>query len=186
MVHLAGIDQVFAFAAAEIDTVPIIAVQREAGDRQRFALGAGLLDPVVASAGGVGAVTHLRDNSLQPDFAGVGVHLAAVDIEALAELDVGAVNDLLEVGLAFDQRQPPEIATIEVKEIECDEHDLLRKTENSVVPFSAGTTTSPSMIAEPALMCQASSAIFRKRVVQSLPRRVNTLTASLARWTWTR
>ena len=31
------------------------------------------------------------------------------------------------------------------------------------------TTTSPSMIAEPALMCQASSAIFRKRLVQSLP-----------------
>ena len=52
-------------------------------------------------------------------------------------------------------------------------------TEKSVVPSAAGTTTSPSMIAEPALMCQASSAIFLKRLVQSLPRRVNTLTAAL-------
>src|SRR5258708_4428808 len=33
-------------------------------------------------------------------------------------------------------------------------------------------TTSPSMIAEPALTCQASEAIFLKRFVQSLPRRV--------------
>jgi hypothetical protein len=46
------------------------------------------------------------------------------------------------------------------------------RTEKSVVPSSAGTTTSPSMIADPALMCQASDAIFRKRLVQSLPRRV--------------
>jgi hypothetical protein len=36
----------------------------------------------------------------------------------------------------------------------------------------AGTTTSPSMIVDPALMCQASSAIFLNRLVQSLPRRV--------------
>src|ERR1700680_2667703 len=34
------------------------------------------------------------------------------------------------------------------------------------------------MIADPALMCQASAAIFRKRLVQSLPRRVKTLTAA--------
>ena len=42
----------------------------------------------------------------------------------------------------------------------------------SVVPSVAGTTTSPSMIVDPALMCQASSAIFLNRLVQSLPRRV--------------
>jgi hypothetical protein len=41
-----------------------------------------------------------------------------------------------------------------------------------VVLFSPGTTTSPSMIADPAPMCHASSAILRKRFVQSLPRRV--------------
>jgi hypothetical protein len=56
-------------------------------------------------------------------------------------------------------------------------------TEKSVVPSAAGTTISPSMIAEPALMCQASSAIFLKRLVQSLPRRVNTRMLTLARWT---
>ena len=47
-------------------------------------------------------------------------------------------------------------------------------TEKSVAPLVAGTTTSPSMIAEPALMCQASSTILRKWLVQSLPRRVKT------------
>ena len=60
------------------------------------------------------------------------------------------------------------------------------RTEKSVVPSSAGTTISPSMIAEPAAMCQASSATFLKRLVQSWPRRVNIFTASLARWIWTR
>ena len=44
-----------------------------------------------------------------------------------------------------------------------------------MVAFSPGTTTSPSMIAEPAAMCQASSAILRKRLVQSLPRLVHGL-----------
>jgi hypothetical protein len=46
------------------------------------------------------------------------------------------------------------------------------KTEKSVVPSAADATTSPSMIAEPAPMCQASEAIFLKRWVQSYPRRV--------------
>src|SRR4051812_21855006 len=46
-------------------------------------------------------------------------------------------------------------------------------TEKSVVPSAAGTTTSPSMTAEPALRCHASAAILRKRLVQSMPRRVN-------------
>src|SRR4051812_27749790 len=126
MVDLAGVDQVLAFAAANVDSIPIIAVEGEAGDRQRLALGAGLLDPVVASAGRVEAIPYLRDNALQADLAGVGIHVRAVDLEALAELDVSAVDDLLEVGLAFDQRQPPKIATIEVKEIERDQHDLDR------------------------------------------------------------
>jgi hypothetical protein len=54
-----------------------------------------------------------------------------------------------------------------------------------VVPFEGGTTTSPSMIAEPALMCHASDATFLKRSVQSLPYRVKTWTAASLRWTWT-
>ena len=79
--------------------------QREAGDGQRLALGAGLLDPVVAAADGVAAVAHLGDDALEPDLAGVGEHLAAVDLEAFAELDVGAGDDLLQLRLALDQRQ---------------------------------------------------------------------------------
>jgi hypothetical protein len=60
------------------------------------------------------------------------------------------------------------------------------RTEKSVVPSAAGTTISPSMMAEPAAMCQASAATFLKRLVQSLPRRVKTVTASFTRWTCTR
>jgi hypothetical protein len=43
MVDLAGIDQVIALAAADIDAVPIVAVERKAGDGQRLALRAGFL-----------------------------------------------------------------------------------------------------------------------------------------------
>ena len=35
-----------------------------------------------------------------------------------------------------------------------------------MVPSAAGTTTSPSTIADPALTCQASEAIFLKRFVR--------------------
>jgi hypothetical protein len=41
-------------------------------------------------------------------------------------------------------------------------------TEKSVVPSVAGTTTSPSTIAEEALIRNASFAIFLNRLVQSL------------------
>jgi hypothetical protein len=56
MIDLAGVDQVVAFAAADIDAVPVVAVEGETGNRQRLSLGTGLLDPVIAPAGGVGAV----------------------------------------------------------------------------------------------------------------------------------
>ncbi|MGY4372672.1 hypothetical protein ACVWZ3_000311 [Bradyrhizobium sp. i1.3.6] len=59
-------------------------------------------------------------------------------------------------------------------------------TEKSVVPSAAGTTISPSMTAELALICQASWATFLKRCVQSWPRRVKIFAASFAKWTWTR
>jgi hypothetical protein len=38
VVDLAGIDQVAAFTAADIDAVPLVAIEREPGDRQRLAL----------------------------------------------------------------------------------------------------------------------------------------------------
>ena len=53
-------------------------------------------------------------------------HLAALDLEAFAELDVGAVDDLLQFGLALDQRQLPKIAAVQIEQIERDQHDLGR------------------------------------------------------------
>jgi hypothetical protein len=50
VVDLAGIDQVAALVAADIEAVPIVAVEREACNCQGLALGAGLLYPVVAPA----------------------------------------------------------------------------------------------------------------------------------------
>jgi hypothetical protein len=51
MVDLAGVDQILALAPAEIDAVPLSAVDRKARDGQRLTLRAGLLDPVIATAG---------------------------------------------------------------------------------------------------------------------------------------
>ena len=50
MVDLTGINQIGALAPADIDPVPFVAVEREAGDGQRLALRAGFLDPVIAAA----------------------------------------------------------------------------------------------------------------------------------------
>jgi hypothetical protein len=55
-----------------------------------------------------------------------------------------------------------------------------------VVPSAAGATTSPSMIADLALIGKASSAIFLNRQVQSRPLRVKTVVLSLAMWSCTR
>ena len=101
-------------------------VEREAGDGQRLALDAGFLHPVVAAARRIGAVAHLRDDAFQAELAGVREHLAALDLEAFAELDVGAIDDLLELGFALDQRQLPQIAAIQIEQIERDQHDLGR------------------------------------------------------------
>jgi hypothetical protein len=87
VVDFIGMDQVLALAAADIDSVPFVAVERGAGDSQRLALDAGFLDPVVTPAGSVGAVAHLRDHALQPDLAGVREHLFAIDLKAFAELE---------------------------------------------------------------------------------------------------
>jgi hypothetical protein len=55
-------------------------------------------------------------------------HLAAVDLETLAELNVGFVDQLLKQRLAFDEPQFSEIITIEVKQVEGDHYDLGRST----------------------------------------------------------
>ena len=70
MVDLTGINQIGAFASADIDPVPLVAVQCEAGDGPCLALRAGFLDPVIAAAGRVAAVADLGDDALEPDLAG--------------------------------------------------------------------------------------------------------------------
>src|SRR5665213_65116 len=116
MVHLAGIDEF----------VPLVAIEREAGNRQRLALRLGLLDPDVAAPHRIGAVTDLGYDAFQADLAGVLEHRMAVDLKGFAELDFGAGDDLLELGLAPVKRQLPQIAAVEVKEVEGDHDDLCR------------------------------------------------------------
>jgi hypothetical protein len=55
--------------------------------------------------------------TFQADLAGVLEHCLAVDLEGLAELDGGASDDFLQFGLALEQRELPQVATIEVEEI---------------------------------------------------------------------
>ena len=52
-------------------------------------------------------------------------HRVAVDLEAFAELDVGAGDDLLQSGRALEQRQLPDVAAIQIHQIECDQDDVL-------------------------------------------------------------
>src|SRR3954469_875909 len=72
------------------------------------------------------AVCDLGDDPLQPNLAGMRVHLFAIKCEALAELDVGLADDLLELCLALDQRQFPQVVTIEIKQVEGDQHNPAR------------------------------------------------------------
>jgi hypothetical protein len=73
-------------------------------------LRAGLLDPVIAAPGRIDAVADLRDDALQAYLAGVFEHRLAVVLEGLAELDVGAGDDLFELGLALGERQLPQVS----------------------------------------------------------------------------
>lgn len=55
-------------------------------------------------------------------------HRLAVNLEAFAELDVGAGDDLLELGLALVERHLPQVAAVKVEQIEGDQDDLRRLT----------------------------------------------------------
>jgi hypothetical protein len=65
--------------------------------------------------------------------------------------------------LALEQRQLSQVVAIEGQQVERDYDDLVGlarssfcRTEKSVLPSAAGTTTSPSMMAEAALIRKAS------------------------------
>src|SRR5450631_4826377 len=96
VVDLARIDQLFALAPGEIDAGPFFAVERETGDGQRLTLGTGLFHPIVDATRDIPAVAHLRDDALKASLAGMLVHLGTIDLEAIAELDIGLGYDLLE------------------------------------------------------------------------------------------
>jgi hypothetical protein len=51
-------------------------------------------------------------------------HLGAVDLEAIAELNVGALDDLLQLRLALEQRQFSQVLSVEIEQVECDHDDL--------------------------------------------------------------
>src|ERR1700726_4037303 len=100
MVHLPGIDQLPALAPAEIKAIPFGTIEREPGDGQRLALGAGFLDPIVGPTSWVAAISYLRDDALKARLANMLVHLATIDLEALTELNICLGDDFLEQGLA--------------------------------------------------------------------------------------
>jgi len=58
------------------------------------------------------AVANFGDLALEPDLAGVGEYLLAVDFKAFAELKLGPVDDLFQMFLALDQRQLSEIIAV--------------------------------------------------------------------------
>jgi hypothetical protein len=71
VVDLAGIDQVVALAPADINAVELVFLQCKAGDRQRLALSAGFLYPVVAAARQIPAIAYLGDHALKADATGM-------------------------------------------------------------------------------------------------------------------
>lgn len=51
--------------------------------------------------------------------------IAAIDLEALAELNFGLCDQLLVEHLALDQRQLPKIMPVQIQQIESDRDDLV-------------------------------------------------------------
>ena len=52
------------------------------------------------------------------------IHLLAVDLEALTELNGRAVDDVFEVGFAGQHRQLSKAISVQIKQVEGNEHDL--------------------------------------------------------------
>jgi hypothetical protein len=66
----------------------------------------------------------LETTPSRPNTAGVLEHRRAVDLETFAELDGGVGDQLFQMHLALDQRQFPEVVTVEIEQVECHQHDL--------------------------------------------------------------
>jgi hypothetical protein len=47
----------------------------------------------------------------------MGVHLAAIYFEAFAELDVGAIDEFLQMRLALEQGQLPKVIAVEIEQV---------------------------------------------------------------------
>src|SRR5258708_36546781 len=103
---------------ANIDAVEFVFLQRETGDWQCLALCACFFHPIVAAAGPILAVPDLGHDTLQADTAGMLEHFPAVDLEALAELNVGVGGRVLEVLLTLDQRQVFAVGNVPIKHSE--------------------------------------------------------------------
>jgi hypothetical protein len=66
VIDFTGIDEVIAFAAADVDAIPVIAIERKASDSQRLALSAGYLDPVAAAPGKIAVSRTLETTPSSP------------------------------------------------------------------------------------------------------------------------
>lgn len=132
MVDLAGVEQPIAFAPANIDASQSLPSRAK---------------PAIASVSRwpqVGAVGDFRDHSLTAELGSMGEQLGPVDLETLAELEVGAGDEFLQHSLACGERQLPQIAAVEVEQIEGHQHDLGR------VPRSSFCSTEKSRRRPPA------------------------------------
>jgi hypothetical protein len=89
VVDLAGTHQVIALQPAEMDTVELVDLQREAGDRQCLTLRAGFLDTSLCRGRPDSGCRGPLKPPVEPGRADVLVHLVSVDRETFAELNRG-------------------------------------------------------------------------------------------------
>jgi hypothetical protein len=125
-IHLAGVDQIFALPPADVDAVPLVSIERLAGDGQRLSAARRSSSPSYCR----GRSHRRRPGPSTPTPSGRVCRRARTSsrppkLEAFAELDVGVGDDLLQFGLAPDQRLLPDAATVQVGQVERHQNDTL-------------------------------------------------------------